>query len=256
MNTIYELPPMLNGSAERQLGQLRDYLVRLVRELPTETQLTQAVPAAAQTAGPGAASASPAGAAALKTDARLLKALIVKTADRIYEYVDRITQELSAVYLAQSDFGSYLETVDATIETTARGVVESYNFQSQLDAVSGALARYSEKIDGEIRRGFIPDPDHSGEYIFGIAVAQKIVTTGVTRTNAADSLVYEELNLDRMSALGLYTATGWQFWINGNKAGWFDAEDGMLHVPQIVVESELKIGADWLVTSSGGFGIR
>lgn len=30
---MYEYPPMLQGSAENQLRQLRDYLVRLVRNL-------------------------------------------------------------------------------------------------------------------------------------------------------------------------------------------------------------------------------
>ena len=43
---MYELPPILSGSAESQLRALRDYLVRLSQTLPTET--TQ--PAAAQTA--------------------------------------------------------------------------------------------------------------------------------------------------------------------------------------------------------------
>lgn len=42
---MYELPPILSGSAESQLRALRDYLVRLSQTLPTET--TQ--PAAAQT---------------------------------------------------------------------------------------------------------------------------------------------------------------------------------------------------------------
>ena len=56
--------------------------------------------------------------------------------------------------------------------------------------------------------------------------------------------------------LGLYTATGWQFWINGSKRGWFDSEDGMLHVANIVVEDKLQIGDGWLMTTTGGFGLR
>ena len=42
---MYELPPILSGSAESQLRAMRDYLVRISQTLPTET--TQ--PAAAQT---------------------------------------------------------------------------------------------------------------------------------------------------------------------------------------------------------------
>ena len=40
---MYELPPILSGSAESQLRALRDYLVRLSQTLQTETtQLTAA----------------------------------------------------------------------------------------------------------------------------------------------------------------------------------------------------------------------
>ena len=31
MSSVYELPPILSGSAENQLRQLRDYLVRMAR---------------------------------------------------------------------------------------------------------------------------------------------------------------------------------------------------------------------------------
>ena len=257
MEAIYQLPPILQGSTENQLQQLRDYLVRIVRQLPTAAQAEQAAAqTAAQTAAAGRGGAGSVDAAALRGQAVALKALIVKTADRIYETIDVLETRLGSTYVAQSDFGTYQETVDTRITTTARETVESYDFQSQIDAVAGSLAQYKTAIDGEIRRGFLPDPDHSGEYIFGIAVAQKIVTTGTTRVNAADGMSYEGLDLDRMAALGLYTASGWQFWINGVKAGWFDAADGLLHAPRIVVENELKIGADWLLTGSNGFGVR
>ena len=40
---MYELPPILSGSAESQLRAMRDYLVRLSQTLQTETtQLTVA----------------------------------------------------------------------------------------------------------------------------------------------------------------------------------------------------------------------
>lgn len=38
MNEIYELPPELHGSAEEQLQQLRDYLLRLALRLNEEAR--------------------------------------------------------------------------------------------------------------------------------------------------------------------------------------------------------------------------
>ena len=255
MNTIYELPPMLTGSAEQQLRQLRDYLVRLARELPTEAQIAHS---AVQAVG-GAAKGGPDAVQTAMTQAQNLKALIVKTADEVHHEIDRAVSALSETYLAVSDFGSYAETVQTTIEQTARAMIESYHFSAAIRALgerNAALESSLTQIGGEIRRGFVPDPERVGEHIFGIAVAQKIVTTGASLVNADDGLSYDGLDLAGMQALGLYTSTGWQFWINGRKAGWFDAADGMLHVPQIVVEESLQIGDDWLVTSTGGFGIR
>ena len=55
--------------------------------------------------------------------------------------------------------------------------------------------------------------------------------------------------------LGLYTSTGWQFWVNGRKVGWFDSADGMLHTVSQVVEEEIRIG-DWVISAVGGYGIK
>lgn len=95
---MYELPPILSGSAESQLRALRDYLVRLSQTLPTET--TQ--PAAAQT---GAVSPQPAAARAVDSNPTgsgqatpsnypRLRALIEKTAGEIYSHVDAINRQL------------------------------------------------------------------------------------------------------------------------------------------------------------------
>lgn len=39
MNKVYELPPILEGTAEEQLQQLRDYLIRLAQQLNEEERL-------------------------------------------------------------------------------------------------------------------------------------------------------------------------------------------------------------------------
>lgn len=38
MKEIFELPPMLTGSAQQQILELRDYLVRLVLQINEEAQ--------------------------------------------------------------------------------------------------------------------------------------------------------------------------------------------------------------------------
>lgn len=241
---MYEMPPILQGSEKEQLAALRDYLVRLARSLDAaaEAPLSVSVPAASVPA------------AAARKEAGELRSLIVKTAERVEHSVEILRETLREDYLALSDFGSYRESIENTIEQTARGVVESYDFASALVALDGRLGDTESALTslrGEIRRGLITDPE-SGETALGIAIAENLSFTGTEHTE--NGLVYYELAPGQ--TLGLYTSTGWQFWINGSKRGWFDSRDGMLHVANLAVENSLRLGGDWLVTTVGGFGLR
>jgi len=257
MNADYELPPRLRGESGRDLAALRDYLVRLVGALPAagepEALRRLVADASARAAADTTAAGKKAG-RALREQARNLRALITKTADELSGSIEAIETELSSDYLARSDFGSYAETIDTRIVQTARETVESYDFRGSLETVDerlGSLAAAMTELGGEIRRGLITDPD-TGEEALGIAVSQNLRFTGAVRE--VDGLRYEVLAPGQ--TLGLYTSTGWQFWINGAKQGWFDSLDGMLHVSQLAAESTLRLGDGWAFTSSGGLGLR
>ena len=252
MNKVYELPPMLSGSADNQLRQLRDYLVRMARDLPTEAQIAQAVSQSV-----AKAKASGGGQDAVQTamsQAQNLKALIIKTADDVAHEFDQVISVMRDQYVAISDYGSYYEQIETQVEQTARGTVEGYNYQAQIDALDRAntsLEQYLTQITGEIRRGVIIDPDTHEETI-GIVISQELHFTGATKDVNGETYYY----LDSGQTTGVYTSTGWQFWINGYKRAWLDAIDGMLHVVQIVVEDRLQFGDDWVITTNNGFGLR
>ena len=244
---MYELPPILTGSEQEQLRSLRDYLVRLCRTLEQSENAAQTSPAGAQTAVPAAGAKS-------RETSENLRSLIAKTAHTVERHVERLTRELHEDYLALSDFGSYQEQIETVIEATARGVVESYDFQAAIDAVAercGGAESAVTALRGQIRRGLITDPE-TGETAMGIAIAEELSFTGTTRTEGG--LEYAELAPGQ--TLGLYTATGWQFWINGSKRGWFDSRDGMLHIANLAVENSLNLGASWVMTGTDGFGLR
>ena len=159
-------------------------------------------------------------------------------------------------YVAQSDFGTYAQQVTAQIEANARAVTESYSYAELVSAAAArgvheSLEQYMTLIDGQIRRGYLTDPA-TGETVIGIAISQKLQFTGQVQT--VDGETCYELN--PAQTFGLYTSTGWQFWVGGQKIGWFDSTDGMLHVVKLAAEQELKLGEGWLVTGEGGFGIR
>lgn len=255
---MYEIPPILTGSEQQQIAALRDYLVRMARSL----QSAENAPLAEASAQPGAATSA---AAADAADARLtagqLRSLVLKTAGRLGDSLETVRQNVESVdaslredYLALSDFALYTEQAELRMDATARGVVESYAFDERIEALSAqgeGLDSALNSIRGEIRRGLITDPE-TGEQAMGIAISEHLRFTGEVRS--ADGLSYYVLSPGQ--TLGLYTATGWQFWINGSKRGWFDSADGMLHVSNLRAVGSVIVGAEWQLSAAGGFGIK
>lgn len=240
-----DIPPTLRGTPGEQIAMLSRYLYRLAEALNTEASAPQAQTAAISQAPQRSGNTE---------EYAELRSLIVNTADTVTAYADRLVQGLSSVYVAKSEFGTFTENISSTIESTARGVVESYDYDEAieaLDALAGENRQYITTLNGEIRRGILVDPE-TGLPELGIAISENLSFTGETVTEGG--LVYYRIAPGQ--TFGLYTATGWQFWVNGAKAGWFSSEDGMLHVTNIVTENSFSLGADWAFSTAGGFGIR
>ena len=232
---IPEIPPRLQGSPEQQLVAMRDYLVRLSAAAPAVSK-----------AG-AAASAQENAAEQVKSTARALKALIIKTADEITAYTDSRVESFESLYVAKSDYGSYYNQIETQVAQTARDTVESYHYTEAF----GEMNAYLTDLGGQIRRGVIEDPE-THEVHLGIAISEHLSFTGQTQTEGG--LTYYELAPGQ--TLGLYTSRGWQFWIGGVRRGWFSSEDSMLHLSNIVVENRLQLGSEWDVTRTNGFGLR
>ena len=245
-----ELPPILSGSTQQQVAALRDYLVRLSQSLDSAQSAAQTNSIAAVSSSKSPAAVGDRDSAGVKE----LRALITKTATTVKHQVDILSQSLHEDYLAKSDFGEFTEHIDALFTATARQVIESYDYEARIEALAAAGAeteRHITALRGEICRGIIEDPD-TGEIALGIAISENLSFTGEKVTE--NGIDYYRLSPGQ--TLGIYTSTGWQFWINGAKKGWFDSKDAMLHVGSIVVEEDMRISADWMISSSGGFGIR
>ena len=241
---MFELPPMASGPPEQQLLALRDYLVRLAKELD---RVGNADAMVTDIAGKVSNKVQRQAVKAVQDQSQNLKALIVKNADQITEYTDSRFDELHSTYVAISDYGNYYNQIDTKVQQTARDTIETYHYTESI----AALNTYMTELNGQIRRGLIEDPD-THEIHLGIAISEELSFTG--QTQDVGGLTYYELTPGQ--TLGLYTSTGWQFWINGQRMGWFSSQDSMLHVANIVVEDNLQIGADWQIGTSGGFGLR
>lgn len=261
-----EKPPMLGGDPARDIAAIRDYLFRMARSL--EEVQTAAGTGAVVTYGPTGQQIRTTSEdvkanqdiEAIRKNATELQALIIKSADdlqnqiaagdgNVIAYTDRKVDEYNGLYVAKSEFGDFTENINTVIENTARGVVESYDYQSSINSVQDSIAimqNYYASIDGEIRRGIVEDPE-THEYVTGIAISQALRFSGECgpsdARNPGDGYTYYYMNEGQ--TFGLYTSTGWQFWVNGYRKGWYSSGDGMLHVAGIYVENTLQLGPSW-----------
>ena len=264
-----ELPPILRGDAMQQLAMLRDYLARIAQD--SENEIVEAVTAnktairEAVEKSEGSASGFGSGTTedAMRRAAQL-RALIVKTAEDsrkgdavLTQSIGELSHEMRQSYVAQSEFGEYQQEILLLIDATARQIVESYGYlemiratEAELGEMGREIAAYEMEISGQIRRGFLEDPE-THQTVLGIAISQQLQFTGQELTDGG--WVYYELSPGQ--TLGLYTSTGWQFWVNGRKVGWFDSSDGMLHTVSQVVEQEIRMG-DWVFSRNNGLGIK
>ena len=250
-----EKPPMISGDSRKDLLALRDYLYRL------SSNLEPIVAASVEISGSGSMTGGQVSNAykeyttnAVKNNAKALQSLIIKTADDIEQYVDTRAEQFSGQFVAKSEYGEFVETIDARIETSARGVVETYNYGAQIDSLQDSIdlaQAYFTRIDGEIRRGIVLDPS-TNDYVVGIAISEAMQFSGECGpddpNNPGDGFTYYYLTAGQ--TFGLYTSTGWQFWIDGVKRGWFDSTSNMLHVYMIYVEGKLVLNGYWQITSS------
>lgn len=269
-----EKPPILSGNDRQDIANLRDYLFRMIKSLDPVTytasqNLAVRYQNGKQIVVPAGGGAESADIEQIRRNATQLRDQILKTGKEldteeearangdtaVTSYVDSKTQVYNSMFVAKSEFGTFQENITGMIETTARGVVESYDYASAIQSAQDdidLLQNYYTSIEGEIRRGIVLDPD-TNEYVTGIAIAQNLKFSGECGPedpeNPGDGNTYYYMNSGQ--TFGLYTSVGWQFWIDGHKKGWYNSQDGMLHVANIMVEEQLNVGGSWKFSSNG-----
>lgn len=263
MNSAF-LPPILQGNEQQQLTSLRDYLVKLAHSLDniSEAQATveNTVNNSVQSAILTVQAENNQSVAKVRAQASNLKALILKTADDVAVNTTNISTNVADIANLNSDltslivkfnnlinmtsdYGTVIQETETGYEFSSEGFEQTYNRMTELtSALESELQTYKEYMSGRIITGYITDAD--GNTSIGIAISQTLSLTGESQT--IDGTEYYEL--EPTQTVGIYTSTGWEFWINGAKAGYFTSADSYLHVQQIDI-------ADKTYFSGGGFEV-
>ena len=236
----YPMPPMPSGSPSEALTRQYVYLCQMAKQLNlAETQVREAIPAAAAKA-PGLAKQ-----AELQEQYQNLKALIIKTADTVRAEMDRITAELNGTYVAQSEFGSYIEQLSLYLEANPEAVTQYYKFasdlQANLDRVDADFSAWRTETGGYIRTGIVA---WDGEVpVYGVAVGQDLTTHEVDGETVVDQRQFRST----------FTANRLSFWQDETEVAYIS--DNRLYIRAAEVLDSLSLGP-WQISTAGGLTVQ
>lgn len=240
--SVFPMPPYPTGSAAQQCAQQYAYLFQMAQLL--NVALGALEDGSAVTSA-GGTSGSSGGTTEIKKQYDTLKSLVVKTADRVEKTKTQLTARLEEEYVAQSDFGTYLQELNARLEAQPEALTQYYRFASDLQAnvgaVEAAFSRYRVNTEGYIRTGIVY---YDGELpVYGVAVGQNLTCREV------DGEQVVEPNNFRAT----FTATKLSFWQDNTEVAY--VSNNKLYITNIMVLSGLSVG-DWLITEKNGLAFR
>ena len=243
MNVQY--PKITGQSSEEQLRQIRSYLYQLAEQLNMESG-TQTVGMIHQSAALTASftqrsqsgSAEGTGGTPGSTFNQI-KSLIIKSAEIVEAYSEEIKRRLTGYYVAQSDYGTYQQEVNAAIQGNAERIDQNYD---NVQAITGQL-EWVNDTKATIRSGMLFEVGEnekdelealgqsfaSGTPIYGIEIGQ----TSETKVDGETVATFSKFARFTSYGMTLYKK-------DGTLVAWFT--DAGMHVPVATIHDTLTVG--------------
>lgn len=232
------MPPSPQGTVQEQLVRQYSYLFQMAQQLNVALGQLES----GGTAAPSGGTAAP---AAREQQYQTLKSMIVKTADTVQRRMDQLSAKLTGEYVAASEFGTYVERLNAYLEANPEALTQYYSFCSDLqantDAVSAAFGQYKTETEGYIRTGIV---GYNGSIpIYGVAVGQGLTVTDVDG----------ETVVDQNNFRATFTAQRLSFWQDANEVAY--VSNNRLYITNITVLEGVTLG-QWQITTASGLAFR
>lgn len=223
------LPNITGDTPEAQLGQLKSYVYQLVEQLNWALNLEET---SNEVVAPKKSEA-----AVKEEEARStfnsIKSLIIKSADIVEAYGEKIEKSLSGQYVAQSDYGVFAETTNSTITANSTAIEQLY---TDVQSISGTVDGIGDSVIdvlANIRTGILYYDD-SGAAVYGLEIGQRNTIDGEEVFRKYARFVSNRLSF---------------FDENDNEVAYIS--DYKLYITSAQVTGELTVGRYRLDTSDG-----
>ena len=242
--TTISMPPYPTGTASQIAARQYSYLFQMAQQL---NLALEALESGAAVQGQGGVQQSPAGNAVadLQQQYETLRTQIIKTAEQVEKTTQSLTAQLKEEYVAQSEFGTYVQRLSAYLEANPEALTQYYGFcgdlQANVAAVDAAFTHYRLDTQGYIRTGIV---SYEGDTpVYGVAVGQNLTTREV------DGETVVEQNNFR----AVFTARRLSFWQDDTEIAYLS--DNRLYITDITVLSGLNVG-QWRMDSGAGLAFQ
>lgn len=242
--TTISMPPYPTGTASQIAARQYSYLFQMAQQL---NLALEALESGAAVQGHGGVQQAPSGSAmaALQQQYETLRSQIVKTAEQVEKTTEALTAKLNEEYVAQSEFGTYVQRLSAYLEANPEALTQYYGFcgdlQANMAAVDAAFNHYRLDTQGYIRTGIV---SYEGDTpVYGVAVGQNLTTRQV------DGETVVEQNNFR----AVFTSRRLGFWQDDTEIAYLS--DNRLYITDITVLSGLNVGK-WRMDSTAGLAFQ
>ena len=217
--------PNINGSEREQLAQIRSYLYQLTEQLQWAMSTIE-TPKDTSHVALTVKSSSPTSNAPFNAEVAFveLKPLIIKSADIVQAYYNEISTKLEGYYVAESDFGTFVEQTEQSINRSSTNIEQVFtNIQQIFTDIEGLNFTLAE-VNAHIKSGKLYE-DEDGLPVYGLEIGQKTKKDGEEVFNK-----YARFTSDRLS---FYDH-------NGIEVAYIS--DYRLHISNVEITSSFKIG--------------
>ncbi len=168
--------PSINGTEREQLAQIRSYLYQIVPQLQWALNNISAPQSVVQQI---IRTTAPSSQASFDAEVAFsaLKPLIIKSADIVQAYYEEISTRLEGMYVAESDFGSFVENTEQTLYQSSTDIEQLFtNLQGIVTEIENLNFNLAE-VNAHIRSGLLYH-DGEGIPVYGLEIGQKNIVDG------------------------------------------------------------------------------
>ena len=238
--------PNIKGNDREQLAQIRSYLYQLTEQLQwaLNNVSTTAPTYVVQHVTSGASSSS-SNTASMDLDEEkefnanvafsALKPLIIKSADIVQAYYEEINKRLVGTYVAESDFGTFIEETEQSITQSSTDIEQAFtNIQKILTDIENLNFSLGE-VNARIKSGIL-EYDDNGLPVYGLEIGQENSIDGVK--------VFKKFARFTADRLSFYDQ-------NNNEVAYIS--DYKLYITNVQIKGSLQVGGyKDFVDSNGG----